>query len=234
MTMHLRKVWLAGLSGAALLAAIGLPAVRAVAADEKDMVPLPLELPEPAFAGTPKEAPEDSDVEPPRKGPRPIPKVPKGTKNLALGKEVTSSSRSTFSGTLDQITDGKKEAYEENTVELKPRTQWVQIDLGAASPLHYICIWHYHHEPVIVHDVVVQISNDPQFEEGVITLFNNDKDNSSGQGAGKDKEYWETFEGKLIAAGGKSARYVRMYSKGSSHTDPLNRYTEVEIFGEPK
>lgn len=230
MAIDVRRIGWAGLAGLALLLAT-VPARRAGAA-EGEQVPLPLVLPEPAFAGTPREAPDGADLEPPRKGPRPVPKVPKGTRNLALGKPVTSSSKGTFSGSLEQITDGEKEAYEENTVELKPRTQWVQIDLGAAATLHYLCIWHYHHEPIIVHDVVVQISNDPQFETGVVTLFNNDKDNSSGQGAGQDKEYWETYEGKLIAAGGRSARYVRLYSKGSSHTDPLNRYTEVEVFGE--
>ena len=88
-------------------------------------------------------------------------------------------------------------------------------------------------EPVVFHDVVVQVSNDPDFIEGVTTLFNNDQDNSAGLGIGKDREYFETSEGKLIDAKGVKARYVRLYSRGSTYNDPLNRYTEVEVFGLP-
>jgi hypothetical protein len=81
--------------------------------------------------------------------------------------------------------------------------------------------------------VIVQVSNDPAFVEGVKTLYNNDQDNSAGIGIGKDREYFETNEGRLIDAKGISARYVRLYSKGSTYRDPLNRYTEVEVFGLP-
>ena len=52
-------------------------------------------------------------------------------------------------------------------------------------------------------------------------------------GIGKDREYIENYEGKLIDAKGIKARYVRLYSKGSTFSDPLNRYTEVEVFGLP-
>src|SRR4051794_24275163 len=72
-----------------------------------DSVPLPLKLPKPSFAGTPKDAPPGSNVEKPLGRPRPIPMVPKGTTNLALHKKVTSS-KAPFEGTLDLITDGDK------------------------------------------------------------------------------------------------------------------------------
>ena len=79
----------------------------------------------------------------------------------------------------------------------------------------------------------MQASNDPTFVEGVVTLFNNDVENLAGLGIGKDKEYFETNEGKLVDAKGVKARYVRLYSKGSTYRDPLNRYTEVEVYGQP-
>jgi hypothetical protein len=79
----------------------------------------------------------------------------------------------------------------------------------------------------------VQVSNDPQFIEGVTTLFNNDQTNAAGLGIGKDREYFETNEGKLVETKGVKARYVRLYSKGSTYQDPLNRYTEVEVWGLP-
>ncbi len=200
----------------------------------EDMVPLPLKLPKPAFSGTPKDTPPDcGNVEPPSNKPRPIPLVPKGTVNLAARKKVTTSSKTLYGGSLDLVTDGDKEAYEGSAVELKGRLQWVQVDLGAAAPLSYVVVWHYHQEAVIYHDVIVQVSNDPSFQSGVTTLFNNDQDNSAGLGTGANKEYWETYEGKLIAAKGAKARYVRLYSRGSTYSDPLNRYTEVEVWGKP-
>src|SRR2546423_10152152 len=160
-------------------------------------VPLPIKLPKPSFAGTPKDAPPGTTVEKPTGKPRPVPLVPKGTVNLALNKKVTAS-KAPFFGTLDLITDGDKEAKEGTTVELKPGLQWVQIDLGAAERLLYVLVWHFHVEPVVFHGVVVQVSDDPNFVNGVTTIFNNDQDNSDGLGIGRDREYFETNEGKLI------------------------------------
>lgn len=209
--------------------------LSAVAADDnKDKVPLPLELPPPAFEGTPKDAPPESkDVEPPSEKPRVVPLVPKGTVNVALDKPVTSSRDDTYSGTLEQLTDGIAEAYDGTCVELWTKLQWVQIDLGKSLPLQYLCLWHFHQQAVIVHDVVLQLSNDPEFIDGVTTIFNNDKDNSAGLGAGKDREYWETYEGKLVNCKLTKARYVRLYSRGSTFSDSLNRYTEVMVFAKP-
>ena len=198
-----------------------------------DTMPLPVKLPKPAFVGTPTNAAIGPNVEKPLGHPRPVPQVPVGTINLALHKKVTSSS-SPFGGhgSLDLITDGDKEAKEGTAVELKAKVQWAQVDLGAAAPLSYILVWHYHESAVVFHCVVAQVSNDPNFIEGVTTLFNNDVENKAGLGIGKDREYFETNEGKLIDAKGTKARYVRLYSRGSTY-DPLNRYTEVEIYGVP-
>jgi hypothetical protein len=213
---------------ALLLSVIGVAAY----AQTDDKIPLPIKLPRPVFAGTASNltAEQMTKIEKPTGKPRPIPLVPKGTTNIALHKKVTSSSRP-VSGPLEKITDGDKEATEEGVIELKTKLQWVQIDLGAASPLFYVAVWHSHLEPVVFHSVVVQVSNDPQFIDGVTTLFNNDQENLSGLGVGKDREYFESSEGKLIDAKGIKARYVRLYSNGSTYRDPLNRYTEVEVYG---
>ena len=210
---------------------LSLASVSVSRADE-DKVPLPIKLPKAVFAGTAANVKAGPNVEKISEKKRENPMVPRGTVNLALHKKVTSSS-APFSGTLDQITDGDKEAKEDTAVELKPRVQWVQIDLGASSPLSYVAIWHFHLEPIIFHCVVVQVSNDPNFVEGITTIFNNDVENLAGLGIGKDKEYFETNEGKLVDAKGAKARYVRLYSKGSTYRDSLNRYTEVEVYGQP-
>ncbi len=213
-------------------AVVGLTSFGAVSSRAQDMIPLPIKLPKAAFAGTPSATAVNPNVEKPTGKPRPIPMVPKGTINLALHKKVTSSS-TPFGGSLDLVTDGDKEARDDSSVELKPRLQWIQIDLGATSPLSYIVFWHAHLEPIVYHAVVVQVSDDPKFIEGVTTLFNNDQENVAMLGVGKDREYFETSEGKQVDAKGIKARYVRLYSKGSTFHDPLNRYTEVEVYGLP-
>jgi hypothetical protein len=201
----------------------------AKAADGK-LVPLKIKLPRPAFKGTPTNVPAGTNLEPPRKGPRPPFLAPPGTKNVALGKPVTASDREPIIGTVKLVTDGDNEAKEGSYVELGPGTQWVQIDLKQKYAIHAILLWHFHMSARVYHDVVVRVADDPDFIENVRTVFNNDHDNSSGLGVGNDKEYWETYEGKLIDARGVVARYVRLYSRGNT-ADDQNHYTEVEVFG---
>ena len=109
----------------------------------------------------------------------------------------------------------------------------MQIDLGASHPLSAILAWHYHSQARVYHDVVVQVSDDPKFKTGVVTVYNNDHDNSSKIAPGKDKEYIEVAEGRLIDPKGAKGRYVRLYSKGNT-SDDQNHYTEVEIWGKEK
>ena len=197
----------------------------------QDKVPLQTELPKPLFVGTPVPI-KLPNLEPPRQGKRPDFLVPAGTVNLAKGKKVTSSDNEPVIGTLDLITDGDKAGDEGCFVELGLGKQWVQIDLGDAANVYAVLLWHFHAQARVYHDVVVQVSDDPQFASGVTTIFNNDSDNTSGLGAGKDLAYIETYEGKLIDAKGVKGRYVRLYSNGNT-TNKLNHYIEVEVFGKP-
>ena len=64
------------------------------------------------------------------------------------------------------------------------------------------------------------------------TIFNNDFKGELGAGAGKDLNYVETYQGKLIDAKGANGRYVRLYSNGNT-TNKLNDYIEVEVWGKP-
>jgi hypothetical protein len=195
-----------------------------------DLVPLDLKLPQPAFKGTPKDQQFGPIVEPLSDKPRPAMMVPAGLKNVAEGKKVASSDKNTPADVLAKITDGDKEATDQSIIFLRKGTQWVQIDLEKPTEIFAIAIWHAHNSAKVYHDVIVQVADDPDFIENVRTLFNNDQDNSSGLGVGTDREFFETFEGKLINAKGVKARYVRTYSKGSSES-ALNEYTEVEVYG---
>ncbi|HOM18554.1 MAG TPA: hypothetical protein PLQ00_14580, partial [Thermoguttaceae bacterium] len=192
------------------------------------LAPIPLVLPAPAFRGTPVPL-KEPNVEKPLGKPRPPFLAPEGTRNLALGKPVRSSDPAPTAGEVDYVTDGQKEASDFAILELRPGSEWVQIDLGQRATLYAILLWHNHAEARVYRDVIVQVSDDPDFLVAE-TIFNNDHDNTTGLGAGADKGYVETSEGRLIDARGVQGRYVRLWSRGN-HIDDKNHYTEVEVFG---
>ncbi|MDH3582924.1 MAG: discoidin domain-containing protein [Phycisphaerae bacterium] len=208
------------------------------AAAEVKLVQLPLDLPNPVFDGTPAEIPKGVRIDKKRHGKkRPPFMAPDGLTNVALGKTVTSSDPEPIIGSLDLVTDEDKEALDGSYVELAPGKQWLQIDLGAEHEIFAITIWHNHMNPRVYRDVVVQVSNDPKFEKDVVTVYNNDHDNSSGFGVGEHYEYFESDEGMLVNAmdksyRGKKARYLRCWSSGSTSGDQ-NEYGEVEAWAFP-
>jgi hypothetical protein len=206
----------------------------AQAAGGPKMVPIIIELPKPMFVGTPQDM-KVENLEKPLGKPRPPFLAPEGTVNLAKGKHIKSSDEEPIIGEIEFITDGDKEAADGSYVELGPFVQHVTIDLEKKSELYAIVVWHYHKQPRVYYDVVVQLSNDPDFINDVKTVFNNDIDNSAGLGIGKDMHYIETSEGKLIdlySQGSPKARYVRLYSNGNTSND-LNHYIEVDVYGKP-
>jgi len=129
------------------------------------------------------------------------------------------------------LTDGDKEEDSATLVKFAAGVQWVQVDLRTSQVVNAVCIWRYHPIPCVYRDVVVQLSDDADFIDGVITVFNNDHDNSAGLGVGQDKEYIEWNEGKSIAVPSVRARYVRVYSNGRYNGDPFNYCTEIEVYG---
>lgn len=203
----------------------------AAGATAQDKVPLKLQLPKPVTVGTPVPI-KVSNLEPARTGKRPEFMVPAGTVNLAKDKPVTSSDAEPVIGSLDLITDGDKDGDEGAWVELGPGKQWVQIDLEKESEIYALVVWHFHSQARVYLNVVIQVSNDSKFEQGVTTVFNTDATNELGLGEGKDLSYIDSFEGKLIDTKGVKGRYVRLYSKGNT-ANKLNHYIEVEVFGKP-
>ena len=197
----------------------------------QNQVVLKTQLPAPLFVGTP--APLNvPNLEPPMRGKRPDFYIPSGTINLARNKKVTSSDNNPDVGTLDMIVDGDKDGNEGSWVELGPGKQWVQIDLARNANIYAVLVWHFHSQARVYRDVVVQVSDDPNFRSGVTTIFNSDFKGELGLGAGKDLNYVETYQGKLIDAKGAKGRYVRLYSNGNT-TNKLNDYIEVEVWGKP-
>ena len=196
---------------------------------QEEKVVLELELPKPMFVGTPRNIRSANleRVTGKKRGPF---YVPPGTALLSLEKPVAASDMQPIIGEVEFVTDSEKSGEDGYYVEFGPGVQWIQIDLEGSYDLNAILVWHFHSQARVYRDVIVQVSEDPDFINGVKTVFNNDHDNSAGLGVGRDKEYIEVNEGRLIDPKGVKARYVRLYSQGNTSND-MNHYVEVEVFG---
>lgn len=221
-------------AGVAFAQQAAAPAAAAapLTAAQGDKEAIKIELPEPFFGGTPLDywsptlEPEDYKDRAPYL-------APKGTTLISKGKPVTSSAKAALMGDLKQITDGDKDYTKTSLVELPAGPQWVQVDLQQDSTIYAVLVWHFHEGKRVYFDVIVQVSGDPEFKSGVTTVYNNDSDNSSGQGVGKDKEYIENNKGRLIGIdNGVKGRYVRLCTNGNTANE-LNHCVEVEVFGQP-
>lgn len=213
------------------LAAVALMFYGLSAGPQEKMVPIQIELPKPMFIGTPANL-RVPNLEKPLGKPRPPFLAPEGTVNLALGKPVTSTDDYPIIGELEMITDGDKDAADGSYVELGPFLQHVTVDLGQPSEIFALVVWHFHKQPLVYFDLVIQIAGDPDFTEHAVVIYNNDYDDTAQLGAGTDNNYVETAEGRLVDAKGHIGRYVRLYSNGNTSND-LNHYIEVEIYGRP-
>jgi|GEM_PF-1476513 len=153
--------------------------------------------------------------------------LPPDSNNVAFG--LLPSTSANFKN-LSLITDGEKSSSN-NFADSYPNNglQWIKFDLGQSYNVNKIKLWHYFEDGRRYHDVIVQLSNTEDFSSGVTTVFNNDADNSSGQGAGTDAEYVETSTGKDITFPNVNARYVRLWSNGST-ANGSNHYIEVEVY----
>ncbi len=212
-----------------LAAALAAPAGSAGAADK--LVPLPIQRPTPMFEGTPQNL-RVPNLQKPLGRPRDPFLAPAGVTNVAKGKTVTSSDMEPIIGEIAQLNDGDKKGADGSYVELGPGLQHVTIDLGSPHEVFAVLFWHFHKTPRAYFDVIVQLADDVEFTKNVRTIYNNDDDNSARLGAGKDMNYVETAEGRLVDAKGGKARCVRLYSRGSNANE-LNHYVEVEVFGRP-
>src|ERR1700722_13445065 len=107
-----------------IFVALVAASLQSVVAD--DLAPIPLVLPPPAMKGTPQALPTNTTALPLTSDARPPFMAPKGAANVALNKPVSASDINLISGDLKQITDGKKEAFDENVVTLRRGLRWVQ------------------------------------------------------------------------------------------------------------
>jgi len=76
------------------------------------------------------------------------------------------------------------------------------MDLGSPSEIFALVIWHAHNTAKVYHKSSCRLPMTRTSLRNVRTIFNNDSQNTSGFGVGTDREYFETYEGKLINAKG--------------------------------
>lgn len=214
-----------------------------------NMGPLVIDYPKPMFVGTPVPI-RLRNLRPPSAGGGTV-TVRAGTKLISRGMPVTASDDAIL-GELAWVTDGDKSAEEGSYIELPVGLQWVQVDLREVRKIEAVAVWHYHLQARAYKDVIILISNDPEFKTGVLPvtrdiytaayfqadprqkfgamLFNNDDDNSSGWTPGTDQTYVDDHRGLVVSGWGILARYVRLYSNGNT-ANGMNHYIEVEVFG---
>lgn len=228
MMKAVRAFGLAGLAAASVMLS---PLFQGAVLAEEKKVELKFVLPEPYYGGTPLNY-TSPNLEEPTFKPRDPFFAPEGTTLLSLNKPVTTDAGEPRFGKLAFVTDGEKSYQEKHLLGLAPGKHYVQIDLGQDANIYAILLWHYHEADRVYFDTIVQVASDADFTKDVVTVFNNDHDNSSGMGAGKDKEYIEKYTGKLIDAKGVKGRYVRFYASGNT-SDDLTHYVEAEVWGKP-
>jgi len=165
--------------------------------------------------------------------------VPPATVNLALGKPVTCSmEEDPYEGTLPMLTDDNKKCGQFDFVELDFGPQWVQVDLGQIETLYAVVVWHFYKNKVIYNDVIVQVADDEEFTVNKRTVFNNDHDDSTGEGKGEDTAYGAAWWGELVdLRGGNNdgslARYIRVWTDGGC-ADEATRFVEIAAYGKGK
>ena len=157
--------------------------------------------------------------------------VPKDVTNIALGKEVTVSDEPS-NGDVATIVDGIAESFDDDTLDLGFGPVWVTVDLGKQCEIFAVLMWHKHNNIFAFRDVIVETADDKDFIMNKNVLFNNDHDGSLGKGhpKGTDKQYLETYEGKLLDAKGVRGRYVRFWSNGNT-ADSSTYWLEAQVFG---
>jgi len=149
--------------------------------------------------------------------------------STAASTNVAAGKLPTCSGAMNSpayTTDGNTSTG--NYTSVATGVTWIQIDFGASYDINKVNLWHYYGDGRTFHDVIVQLSNDSSFTSKT-TVFNNDADNSAGQGVGTDAEYAETSSGKEITFSDVNARYIRLYTNGST-ANAYGYYVEVQAW----
>ena len=165
--------------------------------------------------------------------------------NLALNMPVSSGSSNnpnfSFSGSVNAlINDGVVNASD-STMVATNRAGYAQIDLGEIVEIDYMHLWRYWNDSRTFYATVFVVSETVagfSSGEGRTVLYNTCTDAGSadrggdvhGFGVGKDIPVPESATGLKVNANGVKARYVRVYSNGST-ANTYTHWAELMVYG---
>ena len=153
-------------------------------------------------------------------------------KNASIVARPTTNPHSSHAATGNdqRFFDGVIDSASPNYIDVGNGSKFIVIDLGGPAMVDGLNVWRYHNDVRQYRDVVYQLSTTSNFSADVTTVFNNDSNNSTQQGAGSDPEYLELPSGKPVYFPPVRARYLRLWSRGNT-VNNNNHYTEVEVYG---
>ena len=136
---------------------------------------------------------------------------------------------------LESVTDGERERTDETFAGRFEQKPYLQIDIGANRVLDTIRYYgdhtgNYPDYTNTPHNVVIAISTTPDFAEGTYkVIYNTDKNNMWGFGAGTDTEEVNQPGCKVFEFEPTEARYVRYYQYGATQTGASNMETWMSL-----
>ncbi|WP_164821428.1 fibronectin type III domain-containing protein [Paenibacillus koleovorans] len=163
--------------------------------------------------------------------------------NVALNKTVTSNGTAGSGTSLTSVTNGVLTRSDYALISTSDGAKYVQVDLADDYEIVGVNLrsdWGSD-APRYGLDYVVQLADDAGFTSGVVTVFNNDADNTLGLGAGTDPVYVEPVDGAgwtIPLQTPVEARYVRFWANGHTRTagttNTSNTPVEVQVFAKSK
>lgn len=163
----------------------------------------------------------------------------KELQNVALNKKVTGTKGNPES-TITAVTDGRYGCVNEfdyyeigGGIAQDPKDPYyAQVDLGEVYPVERVNLWRYYKDNRKYWDTIVFVSEDEDFTADDI-VYNSDKENFFGFGAGADEPYAETADGKEIAFEPRDARYIRIINNGHDRSwQHGGHFVEIEAWAD--
>lgn len=134
---------------------------------------------------------------------------------------------------MSNVVDGSKsiDSYGEFGRDGNTASSYLEVDLEEVKSISKINLYRYFSDGRTYDGTVIALSKKADFSEKTI-VYNSDKANFHGLGAGEDNTYAESAEGKSITLeDAVEARYVRVYMHGQNATATTNHVVELEVIG---
>lgn len=133
---------------------------------------------------------------------------------------------------LSNTVDGNRstDSYADFGEDNKTDSSYLEFDMGSLKDVESVNLYRYFKDGRTYKGTVIALSKTADFSDPDI-IYNSDKENFHGLGAGSDDTYAETADGKSIVLDKlTSARYIRIYMHGSN-TGNTNHVVELEVMG---